>query len=179
MKKKLAKKWTGTERGNAVSTTILGKILTFFLFNVSLKTSSVSNQRPFSCSYTSRTWVMFSTRSSPLGPFAGGPSAELRVQIRRIPPESPVTMSPFLRKARHWMNFGFSYFCKNDKNRLDWSKTGIRITPLDQDQRCGLHIWSCFWAEEVLCYCRSCTIKPGLFSNDAALAKGSQDLIKL
>lgn len=54
----------------------------------------------------------------PLGPFPVGVSAEFLVQTSRTPPESPVRMSPVLRKARHWMNFGFSYF---------WNRTGNRI----------------------------------------------------
>lgn len=48
----------------------------------------------------------------PLSPFPGGGSAVLRVQISRTPPESPVRMSPLLRKARHCTNLGFSYFFK-------------------------------------------------------------------
>ena len=57
------------------------------------------------------------SRRSPRGPFPVGVSAELLVQTSRIPPESPVRMSPVLRKARHWMNFGFSYFCRHN-NKL-------------------------------------------------------------
>lgn len=49
---------------------------------------------------------------SPRGPLPVGVSAEFLVQTRRTPPESPVRMSPVLRKARHWTNFGFSYFWK-------------------------------------------------------------------
>lgn len=53
----------------------------------------------------------------PRGPFPVGVSAEFRVHTSRTPPESPVRMSPVLRKTRHWTNFGFSYFY-NTRNRV-------------------------------------------------------------
>lgn len=62
----------------------------------------------------------------PRGPLAGGLSVELRVQISRMPPESPVRMSPLLRKVKHWMNFGFSYFCNS--SRMDRQSVNHRQT---------------------------------------------------
>lgn len=62
---------------------------------------------------------------SPLGPFPVVVSLGFLVQTSRTPPESPVRMSPELRKDRHWMNFGFSYFWKKGK------ETGLRLG-LDQ-----------------------------------------------
>lgn len=56
-------------------------------------------------------------RFLPRGPFPVGVSAEFRVHTSRTPPESPVRMSPVLRKTRHWTNFGFSYFY-NTRNRV-------------------------------------------------------------
>lgn len=56
---------------------------------------------------------------SPLGPFPVVVSLGFLVQTSRTPPESPVRMSPELRKDRHWMNFGFSYFWK--KRERDWT----------------------------------------------------------
>lgn len=49
-------------------------------------------------------------RVLPRGLLPVGVSAEFRVHTSRTPPESPVRMSPVLRKTRHWTNFGFSYF---------------------------------------------------------------------
>lgn len=54
----------------------------------------------------------------PRGPFPVGVSAEFRVHTSRTPPESPVRMSPVLRKTRHWTNFGFSYFYDTTRNRV-------------------------------------------------------------
>ncbi len=53
----------------------------------------------------------------PFGPFPGAGSAVLRVHISMIPPESPVKMSPLLRKAKHCTNLGFSYFCQSHTNK--------------------------------------------------------------
>lgn len=63
---------------------------------------------------------------SPLGPFPVVVSLGFLVQTSRTPPESPVRMSPELRKDRHWMNFGFSYFWKKKGK-----ETGLRLG-LDQ-----------------------------------------------
>lgn len=52
-----------------------------------------------------------------------GVSAEFRVHTSRIPPESPVRMSPVLRKTRHWTNFGFSYFCDTTRNEVTTRST--------------------------------------------------------
>lgn len=58
----------------------------------------------------------------PFGPFPGAGSAVLRVHISMIPPESPVRMSPLLRKAKHCTNLGFSYFCHKDTNKSNECK---------------------------------------------------------
>lgn len=55
-------------------------------------------------------WVPQQAAVLPRGLLPVGVSAEFRVHTSRTPPESPVRMSPVLRKTRHWTNFGFSYF---------------------------------------------------------------------
>ena len=36
-------------------------------------------------------------------------------QVRMFPSESPVRTSPVRLKMKHWMNFGFLYFCSGDR----------------------------------------------------------------
>lgn len=55
----------------------------------------------------------------------------LLVQISRMPPESPVRMSPLLRKVKHWMNFGFSYFCNSSRTDGQVSQTDNQTQPVN------------------------------------------------
>lgn len=74
------------------------------------------------------TFQICKTRSPPLGPFPGAVSAELLDQTSRSPLESPVRMSPVLRKTKHWINFVLSQFCKENNNtgpELDWQEKHI------------------------------------------------------
>lgn len=75
--------------------------LSFILIHVSGDTTDkVQRLYVLRCSLPNEEMFGFSL-CLPLGPFPVGVSAELLVQTRRIPPESPVRMSPLLRKARH------------------------------------------------------------------------------
>lgn len=91
----------------------------------------------------------------PLSPFPGGGSAVLRVQISRTPPESPVRMSPLLRKARHCTNLGFSYFFKKNMHTyckaLHLDTSGLKVYNIQHykstiNKSCALE-----WPRELMC----------------------------
>ena len=57
-------------------------------------------------------------RASPLAPFPSVLTSPGDLpQVRMFPSESPVSTSPVRLNTKHWMNFGFLYFCRRETNK--------------------------------------------------------------